>query len=101
MPDEWFSRAAAANDPLDFDVCAARAIVQSGGSAYFETTKHAERARVGLFGEWQPGKAAAYITGLSRYVATRCKLQTDGVENGEVFEQAKEAALEAFREVSG
>lgn len=95
-PAEWLDRAQAATDPFDFDTCVARGLYV-GNAAYFETADHAEKARAGLFGEWN-GAAAAYLAGLKKYVAVRTDLQADGQPGTAVFKAAKAAALVAYRE---
>ncbi len=96
-PAEWLQRASQATDPFDFDTCVARGLYV-GNAAYFETADHAEKARTGLFGEWN-GAAAAYLAGLKKYVIVRTDLQAAGEPGTAVFAQAKSAALVAFRQV--
>ena len=96
-PAEWLERARVATDPFDFDTCVARGLYV-GNATYFETADHAEKARTGLFGEWN-GAAAAYLAGLKKYVIVRTDLQAAGEPGTAVFAQAKSAALVAFRQV--
>lgn len=96
-PAEWLTRARQATDPFDFDTCVSRGLLVAN-SAYFETADHAEKARTGLFGEWKEGAAGAYLAGIEKYVKTRADLQAAGEPGTAVFQQAKSAALVAYRE---
>jgi len=95
-PAEWLNRARQATDPFDFDTCLQRGLV-IGGSAYFETADHAEKARTGLFGEWN-GAAGAYLAGIEKYVKMRADLLAAGEPGAAVFKKAKSAAMVAYRE---
>ncbi len=97
-PAQWLERARAAEDPLDFDLCVSRGLVMGNG-AYFETVDHAEKARTGLFGDWKPGVAAAYLAGIEKYVTVRSDLLAAGEPGTAVFRAAKGAALVAYRQV--
>ena len=95
-PAEWLNRARQATDPFDFDICLQRGLIV-GGAVYFETADHAEKARTGLFGDWN-GSPAAYLAGIERYVKTRADLLSAGEPGAAVFQKAKSAALVAYRE---
>ena len=95
-PAEWLNRARQATDPFDFDTCLHRGLMM-GGSAYFETADHAEKARTGLFGEWN-GAAGAYLAGIEKYVKIRADLLAAGEPGAAVFKKAKTAAMVAYRQ---
>jgi hypothetical protein len=92
--EQWLERAAEAEDSLDFDVCVAR------GLPFFAASiDRAETARTMMFGDWQSGRAAAYLAGLKKYASTRTDLENNGQPTLSAHRQAKEAAMSTYNRV--
>lgn len=90
-PDQWLQRAATATDSLDFDVCVSR-----GLPFFADSIDRVETARGGLFGEWEPERAGAYLAGLKKYTLLRGSLEASGQPTLSAHKQAKEAALSVY-----
>ena len=90
-PDLWLQRAAEATDELDFDVCVSRGLLFFGAAI-----DRVETARGGLFGDWKPERAGAYLAGLKKYANMRASLEANGQPTVSAHRQAKEAALSVY-----
>ena len=95
-PDQWLERAAAATDSLDFDVCVTR------GLPFFDgELNRVETARQTMFGSWKPEQAKAMLEGLNIYAAKRQELEHDGLPTLSAHQEAKQAAIAAYRRAVG
>ena len=90
---EWLQRAREATESFDFDTCIHRAI------PFFDSADRVESARVGMFGEWKTGQAAAYVAGIQKYASLRDELEANHAPATAAHKEAKNAALVEYRKV--
>jgi hypothetical protein len=92
-PAEWLQRAQEATDPFDFDTCIHRAI------PFYDSADRVESARMGMFGEWKVGEAAAYVAGIQKYASARDELEANHAPATAAHKEAKSMALVEYRKV--